>query len=91
LIALLTSVVATIGGTNVPTTYAGPQGSLVGVDQTNLELPRSLIGRSEVDLVLRVDDKKTTSCASISSNTVNESRRVMPVSVVQVLRELASI
>ncbi len=53
----LSNVVATVGGTNAPASFAGPQGVLVGLDQVNLELPRSLIGRGEVDLVLSVDGK----------------------------------
>jgi len=37
--------------------YAGAQGSLVGLDQVNVKLPRALNGRGEVDLVLTVDGK----------------------------------
>lgn len=36
-------------------TFAGAQGDLVGVDQTNILLPRSLAGRGQLDLVLNVD------------------------------------
>lgn len=46
---------ATIGGTNAPVGFAGAQGALVGVDQANLSIPRSLIGRGEVDVVLTID------------------------------------
>jgi uncharacterized protein (TIGR03437 family) len=35
----------------------GAQGSLAGLDQINIELPRSLAGRGEVDVVLMVDGK----------------------------------
>lgn len=35
-------------------TYAGPQGSYVGLDQVNVRLPRSLIGRGEIDVNMRV-------------------------------------
>jgi uncharacterized protein (TIGR03437 family) len=35
--------------------YAGEQGSLVGVDQVNLSIARTLIGRGDVDIVLSVD------------------------------------
>ncbi|MBI1761107.1 MAG: PQQ-dependent sugar dehydrogenase [Acidobacteria bacterium] len=51
----LSSATATIGGTNAPVTFAGAQGSLIGVDQANLSIPRSLIGRGDVDVVLTVD------------------------------------
>jgi uncharacterized protein (TIGR03437 family) len=37
--------------------YVGPQGSLAGLDQINVELPRSLAGRGDVDVVLTVDGK----------------------------------
>ncbi len=36
---------------------AGAQGQLVGLDQTNILIPRSLIGRGPVDVVLTVDGK----------------------------------
>ena len=54
----LANVTATIGGTSVPVEFAGKQGGLAGVDQLNLRLPRTLIGRGEVDLILRVDGKQ---------------------------------
>lgn len=50
-----TAATAIIGGTNAPVSFAGPQGSLVGVDQTNISIPRSLMGRGEVDVVLTVE------------------------------------
>ena len=53
----LSAVTATIGGTAVQVTYAGDQGTFVGLDQVNLGIPRSLIGRGEVDVVLVVDGK----------------------------------
>jgi uncharacterized protein (TIGR03437 family) len=46
---------ATIGGLNAPVTFAGAQGQLVGVDQANLNIPRSLAGRGEVDVVLMIE------------------------------------
>jgi uncharacterized protein (TIGR03437 family) len=36
----------------LPVTYAGPQGAYEGLDQVNVELPRSLIGRGEIEIVL---------------------------------------
>lgn len=53
----LANVSTTIGGTAMQTDFAGKQGGLVGVDQLNVKLDRSLIGRGELDLVLRVDGK----------------------------------
>lgn len=44
-----------VGGVNAPVTYAGAQGDLVGLDQINVRLPRSLAGRGEVDVVVTVD------------------------------------
>lgn len=53
----LANVSTTIGGTLMQTDFAGKQGGLVGVDQLNVKLDRSLIGRGELDLILRVDGK----------------------------------
>ena len=49
------NVTATIGGAVAETLFAGKQGGLAGVDQVNLRIPRSLIGRGDVDVVLTVD------------------------------------
>ncbi len=46
-----------IGGTDVPVAYAGAQGGFVGLDQMNVDLLRSLIGRGEMDIVVTVDGK----------------------------------
>lgn len=51
----LTAVSAQVGGTPATVTYVGAQGEFVGLDQANILLPRSLIGRGEVDVVLTVD------------------------------------
>ncbi|HMY75628.1 MAG TPA: PQQ-dependent sugar dehydrogenase, partial [Blastocatellia bacterium] len=51
----LSAVTVTIGGTPAEVTFAGDQGSFAGLDQANVRLPRSLIGRGEVDVVLTVD------------------------------------
>jgi uncharacterized protein (TIGR03437 family) len=37
--------------------FAGPQGGFEGLDQVNLRLSRTLIGRGEIDLILTVDVK----------------------------------
>ena len=52
-------VTAGIGGLELPVLYAGPQGGFVGLDQINVELPRALAGKGEVDVVLIVDGVMT--------------------------------
>ncbi len=51
----LGGVTCKLGGIDAPVLFAGAQGDLVGLDQVNLSLPRTLAGRGEVDLVLTVD------------------------------------
>jgi len=53
----LSAVTATIGGVDAQVTFAGAQGQFVGLDQVNLRVPRSLIGRGEIDVALMVDGK----------------------------------
>ena len=48
-------VIARIGDANLTVQYAGAQGSFIGEDQINLQLPRILIGRGEATLSLTVD------------------------------------
>lgn len=50
------TVEITIGGRKVPAIYTGAQGSLVGVDQLNTELPKDVSGL--VDLVLTVNGRQ---------------------------------
>jgi uncharacterized protein (TIGR03437 family) len=57
----LAAVTARIGGVDVPVEYAGEVAGLTGLDQVNVPVPRSLIGRGEVDLVLSVDGKTSNS------------------------------
>jgi uncharacterized protein (TIGR03437 family) len=54
----LANVSARVDGTACEVFYAGAQGSLAGLDQLNLLLPRSLAGRGELDLVLTVEGKQ---------------------------------
>jgi len=61
----LGAVSAKLGGTDAEIQYAGPQGTLVGLDQVNVLLPRSLRGRGEVDVILTVD--------GVAANTVKVS------------------
>lgn len=54
----LGNVNCTLGGTNAPVDFAGAQGDLAGLDQANIQLPRSLAGRNAtLDLIFRVDGK----------------------------------
>jgi uncharacterized protein (TIGR03437 family) len=53
----ISNVSATVGQTPVTVQYAGPQLTFVGLDQVNLLVPRSLIGRGEVDVSLIADGK----------------------------------
>jgi len=52
----------TIGGLENEPLFFGPQGFFEGVDQVNLQIPQSLAGKGNVDLVLTLDGK--------TSNTV---------------------
>lgn len=47
--------ISKVGGVDCQVTYAGGLESFVGLDQVNVRLPRSLIGRGEVDVLLAVD------------------------------------
>jgi uncharacterized protein (TIGR03437 family) len=53
----LTAVSVQAGGTDAPVSYAGPQNDFAGLDQINVELPRSLKGRGEVTVNLTVDNR----------------------------------
>jgi uncharacterized protein (TIGR03437 family) len=51
----LNSVSVAVGGVAAEVSFAGAQRQLVGLDQVNLHLPRSLAGRGEVDVTLLVN------------------------------------
>ena len=51
----VSNVSATIGGAAAQVKFAGAQGTFVGLDQVNVLIPRSLAGRGDVDVELRVD------------------------------------
>jgi len=53
----LSAVTALIGGVNAQVNFAGEQGTFVGLDQVNVYLPRTLIGRGSVDMLVTVDGK----------------------------------
>ncbi|MDX2044345.1 MAG: hypothetical protein SF097_24260 [Acidobacteriota bacterium] len=48
---------ATIGGVNAPVFFVGATPGQIGLDQANLLIDRSLIGKGTVDVVLKVDGK----------------------------------
>ncbi len=52
------SATASIGGLSANTTYAGTQGGLLGLDQANVLIPRT-VRRGEIDVVLTIDGKAT--------------------------------
>jgi uncharacterized protein (TIGR03437 family) len=51
----LSAVTCKIGAMTLPVQYAGLQGLSIGLDQVNVNLPASLRGIGEVDLLLTVD------------------------------------
>jgi uncharacterized protein (TIGR03437 family) len=61
-VSALSGITASIGGVSSGVDFAGPQGTFVGLDQINVRLSRSLIGRGAVDVGLTVDGQ--------ASNTV---------------------
>jgi hypothetical protein len=52
--SLLSAVSVKAGGVVLPVTYAGAQGNFAGLDQINAELPLTLTGMGEIDLVVTV-------------------------------------
>jgi len=56
-------VQATLGGKPAKVDFAGPQGSFVGLDQINVEIPNSLAGSGNISILLKV--------AGQTANTVN--------------------
>ena len=53
----LAAATASVGGANAELLYLGPQGDFVGLDQANIRLNRSLIGRGDIDVKLTVDGR----------------------------------
>jgi uncharacterized protein (TIGR03437 family) len=48
-----------IGGTAATVTFIGAQGQFEGLDQANILIPRSLVGRGDLDVALIVDGRKS--------------------------------
>jgi uncharacterized protein (TIGR03437 family) len=48
---------ATLGGATAEVFYAGPQGGFAGLDQLNLRVPRSLVGRGLTNLAVTIEGK----------------------------------
>lgn len=61
----LSAVSVQVGGVSTQINFAGAQTDFVGLDQINALLPRTLIGRGEVDVVVNVD--------GLTANTVRVS------------------
>ncbi len=55
--SMLSAVSYNVGGITGTPTFAGAQGSLIGVDQVNVPLSRNLIGRGLLNVTLTVDGK----------------------------------
>jgi uncharacterized protein (TIGR03437 family) len=54
-------VSVTVGGADAPLGFAGTQGEFAGLDQMNVELPRSLAGRGTAPIVVTADGKAANS------------------------------
>ncbi len=55
------AVTCKIGSTTLPVAYAGQQGGYVGLDQVNVNLPKSLRGTGNATVVLTVDGQAANS------------------------------
>jgi uncharacterized protein (TIGR03437 family) len=53
----LSSVAAKIGGIDSQVLFAGPATGFFGLDQVNVRLSRSLIGRGDVDFEMMIDSQ----------------------------------
>ena len=61
----LANVAVTINGVSVPVLYAGPQPDFAGLDQVNVELPSTLAGSGETNVVLTAD-RQTTNTVTVN-------------------------
>ncbi len=53
----LENTLAYIGGVKAPVQFVGAQGGFDGLDQINIQIPRSVSGRGDVDVLVTVDGK----------------------------------
>ncbi len=51
------TVIVSVGGINVTPTYVGAQGTWAGLDQFNVPIPRAMVGKGKVDVVVTVNGK----------------------------------
>jgi len=63
-----TGTTVTIRTSALTPVYAGPQGDYVGLDQINVELPRSLIGAGPVSLQISIDGKVANQSKAMQIN-----------------------
>jgi uncharacterized protein (TIGR03437 family) len=61
-----TDLLAQVGGQNCEITFAGPQGSLAGVDQVNVRLSQNLAGRGEIEITLITQEGATANPVKIN-------------------------
>ena len=54
-----TATMITLGGTNITPLFVGAQGQFDGLDQVNFQIPLSLAGRGEIDLIIIQDNKNS--------------------------------
>jgi len=67
----LSAITARIGGANSGVDFAGPQGTFVVLDQVNIRLSRSLIGRGEIDVALTVDGQASNNVRMHSLSAID--------------------
>jgi len=60
-----TPATISIGGTAVTPLFVGAQPTFAGLDQVNLQIPQSLAGRGDVDLILTTDCGKTSNTVKL--------------------------
>ncbi|HZS03747.1 MAG TPA: hypothetical protein VFD58_02650 [Blastocatellia bacterium] len=53
------AVTVRIGDKDLSVTYAGAQGAFIGLDQINVKLPPTLIGKGELDVMIKVDGQNS--------------------------------
>ncbi len=79
-VSSLAAAALTIGGTNAELLYVGAQGEFVGLDQVSARLPRSLIGRGEMDVALTVDGRTANTARVAIAGTQTCNYAIAPTS-----------